>query len=324
MKDYRTNNTGNFNESNFMQSINKNNNDCINNEIMSKEDELEGIFEEKLYVNKRAPFKESNALTKEKKNLGNWREEIEKNELKIKDIGIDSNVGDSAATEDFNGEKAGKAVTTKKENPFGLFRESSIKIDYSKDKDLYFKKDEIGKFEDSDGDLVDVYQTKKYILEQQDKIEDVPVKNEAQEDDLSYKEKYKKLEIEFNKMIKTQKDMLRVKSKLYRFIYSEISAIESKYSVEIDRLAKENVMLKKNVDVSKDLKVLLEENRSLKESNLKLQEELEVKNKEIQGYKEYLKKYQSALSDKVLKWKTAIELKIREYLMNFKDSRVRS
>jgi len=321
MKDYRTN-TEDINESNFIQSINKNNNGCINNEIMSKEDELEGIFEEKLYVNKRAPFKESNVLTKAKKNLGNWREEIEKNELKIKGIG--SNIGNSAVNENFSGEKDGKAFITKKENPFGLFRENPLKIDYSKDKDLYFKKDEIGKFEDSDGDLEDVYQTKKYILEQQDKIEDVPVKNEAQEDDLSYKEKYKKLEIEFNKMVKTQKDVLRMKSKLYRFIYSEISAIEGKYSVEIDRLAKENVMLKKNLDVSKDLKALLEENRVLKESNLKLQEKLEVKNKEIQGYKEYLRKYQSALSDKVLKWKTAIELKIREYLMNFKDSRVQS
>ena len=92
-----------------------------------------------------------------------------------------------------------------------------------------------------------------------------------------------------------------MKSKLYRFIHSELTAIETQYATEIDALKQENRRLKE-ADLEKstegsDLGILKEENQRLKD-------EIEAKNKRIEDYKAYFTKYQNDVSKKIMEWKT--------------------
>lgn len=102
------------------------------------------------------------------------------------------------------------------------------------------------------------------------------------------------LEEEFNKMIKINKNTLKMKSKLYQFIYSELNILENKYYKEIKELEKK----------------VLELNKIIEGKN----KEIEEKDKKIESYKEYIKNFQKMCFNKIMSWKSGVENTVRNYI----------
>lgn len=97
----------------------------------------------------------------------------------------------------------------------------------------------------------------------------------------------KELEQEFNLMIQTQKDVLKTKSKIYQFIYSEIQAMRKEFSTKVNELEKENIHLK---------------------------EEINIMQGKMQRMKDAVSNYNQSVLDKVERWKIDIKVQIAEYL----------
>lgn len=95
------------------------------------------------------------------------------------------------------------------------------------------------------------------------------------------------LEEEFTKMLKVNKNTLRMKSKLYQFINSELNIIESKYY-------KENKELEKKV---RELSLLVEE-----------------KNKKIEKLKDYIVNFKKVCFERIFDWKVGIEKAVKSYI----------
>lgn len=105
---------------------------------------------------------------------------------------------------------------------------------------------------------------------------------------INVKEKrVKELEQEFNLMIQTQKDVLKTKSKIYQFIYSEIQAMRKEFSIKVNELEKENIHLK---------------------------EEINIMQGKMQRMKDAVSNYNQSVLDKVERWKIDIKVQIAEYL----------
>lgn len=276
--------------------------------------ELEKIFQEKLYVGKRKILSENNNQRPQMNMTDEVRRKLElktKKEDKFSIIDNRTNLNNNII-----------------ENKFGLKPEDQI-LEIDLNKDLIHLKSEENILNDTDEELMDVYKTKQYFTNNNKmvtfddnvlvnnylkdeslikKIEDniekdynrldnfdlaTEIDSNEHSDAINYKEKYKKLENEFKKMLHTQKNVLKIKSKLYNFIYNEVRSVESLYLVKIENLEAENANLKN---------------------------ELELKTKELSSCKEYIKNIQKKLSEKILAWKHELENKVRQYIFNAKAS----
>ena len=106
--------------------------------------------------------------------------------------------------------------------------------------------------------------------------------------------KIKELEKEFNLIIQTQKDTLKTKSKLYKFVYSEILAMRREFAEKTEELERENLNLKN---------------------------EVKTMNEKLQRMKDSVSKYNQSVLEKVDIWKKAIKKQVREYLKNEKQEK---
>lgn len=101
------------------------------------------------------------------------------------------------------------------------------------------------------------------------------------------KEKVKRLEREFESLIQTHKDTLKMKSKVYRFIYNEIHNLRGEFEERIEKLESENG---------------------------RLTEEVKCLRGEIERMRGEFRVYEVRVSEKVNKWKKAVEAKVKDYL----------
>ncbi|ELA42574.1 uncharacterized protein VICG_00326 [Vittaforma corneae ATCC 50505] len=114
-------------------------------------------------------------------------------------------------------------------------------------------------------------------------------------------DKIHRLEKEFQNMIQTHKDTLKVKSKVYKFIYNEIYTLRSELSRKVDSLERENACL------GEKIKELETEREHLKD------EIVDLKGK-IEKFKECFRSYNTKVTEKAMLWKGMIESKVKEYL----------
>lgn len=115
--------------------------------------------------------------------------------------------------------------------------------------------------------------------------------NKAEKGYCVHKEKLQILEIEFQKMIQSHKDTLRMKSKIYRFIYGEIQNLRNEFTTKI---------------------------RTLEEENNVLKEENEEYKRQIEKQKLQVSRFNQKVKEEATKWKLEIEKKVKEYIQSIK------
>lgn len=264
--------------------------------VGSNETELDKIFEEKLYVNKRHPLAERNASIAD---INGTQLPKKENIMAAKTQAVKTQDSDMLRNVPLDREKENYTGTL----PF-LHGEDAVGLDYAKDAGLFNKEASLEGIY-NDGEL-DAY--REPCLASGDKrvtfesgVPGEPGKgsilhtashaNETAGDSvdwLRYKEKVRRLEIEFNKMVRAHKDTIKMRSKLYRFIYSEIAAIQDEF---------------------------IERTTLLERENARLKQELELAEKRLESYKAHTKAYHRALMEKIYAWKGSLEKQVCEYLL---------
>lgn len=263
---------------------------------MENEQELEKIFEEKLYVSKRQPFVD----------LSNFKHGGKR--VSCKENRSFGGKGDKEA------KGHGEMIMS----PF-FKEEDKLSIKYEK------KGSELRQGEDiykqpilpkecslegiyDDVELQDVLKTKELLtiekaaesrrkggIEIKESLEnnggyEALERNggyEGEDNNGVYKSKLQELEREFQNMIKSQNDALQLKSKVYRFIYSEIYGLRKEFTERIASLEKENLLLK---------------------------EEVQVHRSKVEECKQSMIKYNEKIVEKALEWKRTVEESVKEYL----------
>lgn len=258
--------------------------------VESNEAELDRIFEEKLYVNKRQPLAERNAgvvdgkeawaLKKESVPAFGGKDE-EKENTKMSE---NRHVPDEVLPSVKDGGRYAGAL------PF-LQQEDAIDIKYAGDGQAGGGKGP-GTEQSEHNDLADKSRRVTFTAElhppdgaclmglAEDRV-DASAADEAD------KEKMRMLEIEFNKMMMAHKETIRIRSKLYRFIYSEVSAVQNEL---VGRIA------------------------SLEKENDRLRRDLSHVEKKAEKYRMYIKAYHQVLAEKICAWKKTLEKRVCEYL----------
>ncbi|KAM0679964.1 hypothetical protein GINT2_001906 [Glugoides intestinalis] len=244
---------------------------------MENEQELEKIFEEKLYVSKRQPF------------------------LDLSNFKYGGKRGSIQEKRSF-GDKEMKGHGQMAIYPF-LKEEDKLSIKYEKKgsekrlgEDVY-KQPNLPKECSLEGiyddiELQDVLKTKELLtIEKEAGKGGFSIKegleNQGNESNGVYKGKLQELEREFQNMIKTQNDALELKSKVYKFIYREIYGLRKEFSEKIASLEKENLLLK---------------------------EEVQVQRGRVEESKQIMVKYNEKVVEKALEWKKTVERSVKEYL----------
>ena len=237
---------------------------------MVNEQELENIFDEKLYVAKKTPLTDvTNHHTR--------KHETPASEPPTTNLGgkMEDRLGPYPKDED--------AFTIRHEDP-PLPREASLDGHYD------------------DVELSDVQRTKQLLASSPknrhvtftmpETTEEKPAPSTTEELQQTttacvHKEKLRTLEREFYSMLQSQKDTLKMKSKIYKFIYMEIHAIRQELTGRVEELERENSNLKKEVATLKGT---------------------------LERLKDYVKDYNGKMAEKAREWKGRLEEAVRAYL----------
>lgn len=252
--------------------------------------ELDNIFEEKLYVSKKAPFSDKTNLNRfrnketlhereaeEENEIGRHSSQIESEYIGIPKESTLQEIYDDVELRDVY--KTREALQVENRKDPGLEQElahappAENKKKVNGDNRVTFNERPISK--------------ESAIKNESPIIEETLKSSEAKTESEFASRKVKDLEAEFNLMIKTQKDSLKLKSKIYQFIYSELLAMRKDFQKQTG-----------------DLKA---ENQALKEEVAKL-------NEKVVKMKEAAAKHNQEISSRVQQWKTVIEKQVYDYL----------
>lgn len=270
-----------------------------------EENEIEKVFEEKLYISKKKPFSEiSNIQNKKEPFFGNLNNEYDLKKLdkdKLKEELEEKLVEQRIVEENYElNEKYDlqdsiidvnfKNQSNNNDNDVN-FKNNTKNNDYINKimKDNTKNNDDINKTINDDINNTIKDNTKKvndYInntIKNNTKNVNDDIKNNKGDERL----KLHKLENEFQNLIKTHKNTLQIKSKTYRFIFNEIYNIRTELTDKIQALEKENATLKKEVTFLRG---------------------------KLEDVSEYLKKYQKKIIERAMLWKEGVENKVKNYL----------
>lgn len=250
--------------------------------VESNEAELDRIFEEKLYVNKRLPLVERNVRIAGEDKA--WTLKNTSASVAGENVKMDGSSHALNTSFDVKDEHAhGSAL------PF-LQKEDVLDLNYAKDS----LKNEAGNSCNLEKPSIEAHleDSGKKVTFVVGACPDNPCHtnlagDRVDVDENGSKEKVRRLEIEFNRMVMAHKKTIKIRSKLYRFIYSEVSAVQDELVGRITILEKENGRLKRELDHAE---------------------------KRMESYKTYAKAYHQMLVEKICIWKESLEKQVCEYL----------
>lgn len=241
---------------------------------MDGEDKLEEIFEEKLFVEKRKS-NTPNAFTDVQS------DELIKSEIKLNKMPVQDKISQTNKQDEINN---GYIDYTINEDQSKLKSNTKLK---ERDKNKILKEKDKNKIELQIKNKINMENDNENIYEG---IEDVYNTKQIIEGLNENKDKARinKIEEEFNKLRRMHMETLKMKSKIYKFIYGELEKMEIGKDKKIEELERENKELKEQI-------------RERKEREIK--------------YKEYVRKGVEIWREKIIKWMKEYKTKIRQEIM---------